>query len=132
MSNIMANQIGYFKDKNGNRLFLGETFSTSECKTGMKWIDGKDIYMRVFTNTFTEVYNPWYKIGNIPNIDTLIMVNGAVRQSADGNWINFPRCTTANGEESVDFYCGGSDGGIWIRIHKATGDLHVVCWYTKK
>lgn len=30
-------------------------FSTSEVKTGQKWIDGKDIYCIVFNNTMPEI-----------------------------------------------------------------------------
>lgn len=57
-------------------------YSTMETATGQKWIDGKDIYLRVFTgdiaeqsSSFTLVYfndldiNPLYTLGYISNSD---------------------------------------------------------------
>lgn len=46
-------------------------FSTEEINTGVKWIDGKDIYCRVFTGTF-GVDNTPVVAGTISNYNKLV------------------------------------------------------------
>ena len=51
-------------------------FSTEEQNTGVKWIDGKDIYFKTFViSPITMSTGTWYATGCIiPNIDRLIYV----------------------------------------------------------
>ena len=48
-------------------------YSTTEQKTGQKWIDGKDIYCRVFTGLSITTNTSWQDTGiDISNVDTII------------------------------------------------------------
>ena len=48
-------------------------YSTTEQKTGQKWIDGKDIYCRVFTGLSITTNASWQDTGiDISNVDTII------------------------------------------------------------
>lgn len=95
-----------------------------------EWIDGKPIYRKVFSNYFNDEYNNWYSIGNIINLKTVIKVAGMVKQKDDGNFIDFPRCSTFDNTSS-DLYINGSTGAVNVRIGKATGELHLIVEYTK-
>ena len=106
-------------------------YTTAETKTGKFWIDGKPIYRRVMQNYFSEVYNSWFKIGTISNLETLIGINGSLKQKVDGSWLNFPRATSASSDTSQDFYINSSTGAVNIRIHNGTGQLYLVLEYTK-
>ena len=124
----------YVRQKlNGNWLpwrSIGEDmYSTEELVIGT-WIDGKPIYRRVFFNYFNDEYNNWYSIGNIANLKTVIKVAGMIKQKNDGNFIDFPRCSTFDNTSS-DLYVNGSTGEVNVRIGKATGELYLIVEYTK-
>ena len=104
-------------------------YSTEELVIGT-WIDGKPIYRKVFFNYFNDEYNNWYSIGNIANLKTVIKVAGMIKQKNDGNFIDFPRCSTFDNTSS-DLYVNGSTGEVNVRIGKATGELYLIVEYTK-
>ena len=119
----------------GTNMTLGDIaykdiYSTTETKTNKVWVDGKPIYRKVFFNYFNDEYNNWYPIGNITNLKTVIKVEGMVKQKNDGNFINFPRCSTFDNTSS-DLYINGNTGAVNIRIGKATGELYLIVEYTK-
>lgn len=119
----------------GTNMTLGDIaykdiYSTTETKTNKVWVDGKPIYRKVFSNYFNDVYNNWYSIGNITNLKTVIKVEGMIKQKNDGNFINFPRCSTFDNTSS-DLYINGNTGAVNIRIGKATGELYLIVEYTK-
>lgn len=119
----------------GTNMTLGDIaykdiYSKTETKTNKVWVDGKPIYRKVFFNYFNDVYNNWYSIGNITNLKTVIKVEGMIKQKNDGNFINFPRCSTFDNTSS-DLYINGNTGAVNIRIGKATGELYLIVEYTK-
>lgn len=59
------------------------SYSTEEHPTGKKWIDGKPIYSRTFSATSIPSD---YIIGQINNIDTVIQINGVIKNN-DGNFL---------------------------------------------
>lgn len=78
-------------------------FSTDEVATGQKWIDGKDIYCKVYVPASTQalVSNRWTNLGVSLTIDTLIDCQ-----------INFTDVTEG--------HFGGNDG-IFLTQKTATG-----------
>ena len=52
-------------------------YSTTEKKTGQKWIDGKDIYFKTFTGSIDGTTST--HITDIPNIDTIISYSGMIK-----------------------------------------------------
>jgi hypothetical protein len=75
--------------------FGGITYSTTEILTGDTWIDGKSIYVRVFTGGITAAYNT-------RNIQTLATISGIDKIIDCGGWID----TQAVGALSVGSVCG--------------------------
>lgn len=65
----------------------GIDYSTEEQDTGLKWIDGKTIYQKVYT------FNTMHSGYSIPlgfNVDTIIKMNGCVYTSTHEQWLNIP------------------------------------------
>lgn len=60
----------------------GINYSTTEQDTGVKWIDNKNVYQRVF-HTTSVTASP-FTIGNIANLGTIIEINGFFLRS--GTW----------------------------------------------
>lgn len=63
---------------NSNLTELKYTYSTSDfVKTGRKWIDGKDIYTKVISGTFSsqEIIIP------MSDVDSLISTNGTIKNN---------------------------------------------------
>ena len=119
------------KDNEANSITLKakENYSEYEEEIGT-WIDGKPIYRKVINNYFNDEYNNWYPIGSINNLKTVIKVAGMIKQKDDGNFIDFPRCSTFDNTSS-DLYINGTTGEVNVRIGKATGDLNLIVEYTK-
>lgn len=70
---------------------LMPNYSTVEQKTGQKWIDGRDVYIRTFDFSSSPVavaYNNWTSLGvSIPNCEILLYCNatqGVTNLSATG------------------------------------------------
>jgi hypothetical protein len=70
---------------------LMPNYSTTEQKTGQKWIDGRDVYIRTFDFSSSPVavaFNSWTSLGvNIPKCDILLKCNatqGVTNLSASG------------------------------------------------
>lgn len=51
------------------------SYFTTETNTGMKWIDGKDIYRKVIETT-TPSTTSVASVASIPNLDKMINLNG--------------------------------------------------------
>lgn len=56
-------------------------YTEEETDTGMRWYDGKPIYCRVFAGTFTNGGVAGMVIGSIPDIETLVRVDGCVKRN---------------------------------------------------
>lgn len=68
----------------------GEIYSTTERKVG-KWIDGKNIYRKVFfVNAISWNNNAYYIETNIDNIEHLIKMQGTCVNSPNGNFLTIP------------------------------------------
>lgn len=102
-------------------------YSTSEQKTGQKWIDGKDIYFRTYQlNGISGNPSDWTLISNIPSVDTYIR-----------NKIVFYNTNTNN--YYSDYYVRGSfnvnskDYNYFITEMESgsTGNLTATIYYTK-
>lgn len=55
---------------------IPKDYSENETNTGLKWIDGKEIYRFVINNTFGEITQTGYVTLLNKNIDTLISIGG--------------------------------------------------------
>ena len=101
-----------------------------EYATGMKWIDGKEIYGQAFTGT-TLPSGGSLVVGNIEDMGALIRVDGYVQRETGGFYpIMFPYYNNLNNQISVSI---GNDTGVYVykgNAWKIRGYAFVV-FYTK-
>lgn len=64
------------------------TYSTDEVDTGKKWINNKPIYKKVIEFTSISANNTQYKSFGVNNIDTIIGMNGILKDSTTFRDIN--------------------------------------------
>lgn len=64
------------------------TYSTDEVDTGKKWIDNRSIYKKVIEFTSISANNTQYKSFGVNNIDTIIGMNGILKDSTTFRDIN--------------------------------------------
>lgn len=98
-------------------------YSTTEMKTGKKWIDGKDIYRRVFTGNAGSTDTSF---GTISNFDKITMLDGMCYVSASSQW--FPISTQGG------FTCQVRSGTVYVRTSLAGWEgqpVNLVVEYTK-
>lgn len=106
------------------------TYSTVEVDTGMKWIDGKDIYRRVFQLTVsapsgeTVVILP---LSSVPAHDTVVNLYG-YQQPVSGGWVPINALT-----ERTTYNASGSQPGITFtsQNNRTNEPLVLVLEYTK-
>ena len=74
-----------------NELKNAEIYSTTEVKTGKKWIDGKDIYRIVIDDTLGTSNNNWKQINvfSANYVDKVVSLEGIFSVS-NGNFYNIP------------------------------------------
>lgn len=106
-----------------------KNYSTTEQKTGQKWIDGKDIYFRTFV-----VDNPTYD-STIVNWDTtglnFITIEGVAERS-DGAY--FPLNFSPSSSNRANIYLGTPYNGIYLEASISYGTItkvSIVTYYTK-
>lgn len=100
-------------------------YSTKEIDTGMKWIDNKDIYRRVFTATKVVSTDLNINVGN--NIDTMLVISA--RLDGHGHYV-LPFY------ESEQVYCRLELDGNNIKVKSgsseyAQGTVTLIVEYTK-
>lgn len=61
----------------------GIDYSTTEQNTGLKWIDGKDIYQKTFNLTFSSSHFTTVDLTAL-NVDNVMSIEGGVCDSAGG------------------------------------------------
>lgn len=71
-------------------------YSTTETKTGKKWIDGKPIYRKVVESTITGTSQKNMP-HNITNLDNIISVTGSVRIGTTNEWFLLPMSAPTDG-----------------------------------
>lgn len=102
------------------------TYSTTEVDTGKKWTNGKTIYRKVFSGTYTvtagqeKVIIPNSSIGNVENV---ISVQGYHSPTSTRNTF-IPNFNTALFWDSA-----GTNAGIGIVSDSARNNVPVVIWY---
>ena len=102
---------------------LGFTsYSTTETNTGLKWIDNKPIYRKVFQYT-SPADNTFQTIGSLSGIDTLVNIHGSFLRN-DGVTVDSPRST-------IDIYIDANKDLIWRNSEGQAGELYQVVEYTK-
>ena len=103
----------------------GLDYSTVEQNTGVKWIDGKDIFFITFDITGAQYASPNYvTIATVPNIDLLIHAQCVVYEGADGTVV-------PDINQRLRVVSGGD-----IKIYTETSwnltrGSHLTVWYTK-
>lgn len=119
---LTSESLGIWQPKN---------FSTEEQNTGIKWIDGKDLYQKTYVFTTASGYQliPL----NIDNIETFFIKNAFIRTNVEVAVLSSYRGASANSEEfigllnvqnkSFDYRCGvdliGGTGVITILYTKS-------------
>lgn len=102
------------------------TYSTTEVDTGKKWINGKPIYRKVFSGTYTvaageeRLLIPNSSIGNVENV---ISVQGYHNPTSDRNTF-IPNFNTALFWDST-----GANAGIGVVSNTPRNATPIVIWY---
>ena len=80
-------------------------YSTSEVKTGYKWIDGKPIYRKIFTGNMTNTTNSWVNLQqcNLTNADSILDIKGTIT-----NTFSDKRVLSINSFENSSYHCAFS------------------------
>lgn len=104
----------------------GCIYSTNEVLTADKWIDGK----RIYTKTISGTYQRNTVVANIPDIDSIIEIKGAVKGSDGSQWPASIGAVT-NGKSGT--FRINDDGGIECLGNSdfANQDFHLTLRYTK-
>ncbi len=82
-----------YTDNEYNGLLNNQRYSTDEIDTGKTWIDGKKIYRKVLTGTFSN--GDEVSIASL-NIQTIVNASGHTTFT-NGYFSPFPYCTTGSG-----------------------------------
>jgi hypothetical protein len=109
-------------------------YSTTETNTGQRWIDGKDIYRIVVDTLFGPTKNTFNVVGNIPNIDTVIYLDGMSRDGSVNNPINHMPVLFYGVYEQVGSRLHITPSGDIVEIHTTGWDnctLRIIAEYTK-
>ena len=80
-------------------------YSTSEVKTGYKWIDGKPIYRKIFTGNMTNTTNSWVNLQqcNLTNADSILDIKGTITNTSSDK-----RVLSINSFENSSYHCAFS------------------------
>lgn len=103
------------------------SYFTTETDTGMKWIDGKNIYRKVFTGNITSVSN--LKIGTIDNFSEAINIYGIT------NMNGYSTSITQYWDSSIKFITqiNNANGDVYINAGSSSANqvYKVIIEYTK-
>ena len=94
-------------------------FSTDEVDTGQKWIDGKEIYCKVYKPATTQniVNNRWTDLGITLTMDTLIDCQINFKDVTEGhNGGNVEITLTQKTATGIDYYIQSAVGSIDFAI----------------
>lgn len=101
-------------------------YSTSEQKTGQKWIDGKDIYFKTYVvNNVSSNPSDWVLIDTISGVDEIINSNDTFK---------FTSSNITYGAYYVSTSYRHATNGLYYYIREigsGTGDLRTTIYYTK-
>ena len=102
-------------------------YSTTEQNTGVKWIDGKDIFCRTFTGTFTT--------GNLiiatitPSLSNIISMEGFLYYQPNNQWLTIPY---GEGNDCVTLLSKNDDIIIYSTNSMSSYSKYIVTiFYTK-
>ena len=107
-------------------------YSTSEVDTGIKWIDGKTIYRKVFAGTSIVNIN-----SGISSLDTMIKFDMYIKDNTNaGGWRSIPWLynTTTDSTWMGGVYFKTDDKTIRTQMGSALGDISkyvIIMEYTK-
>lgn len=102
-------------------------YSTTEQKTGQKWIDGKDIYFITYTiNGISGTPSDWETLATKNDIDSFIDGKAIFYNSNNGISFGAPYAAISynHGSGAVRYYIDQMGSG-------ATGNLTAIIYYTK-
>jgi hypothetical protein len=110
----------------------GSTYSTSELKTGARWIDGKPIYRKTIHKTFTSTTEAGsYTVGTIENFGTPVDVRGFMKQGSDYWWVlPYSRYNSIQWSISLAFTQAGSLM-LWKGSYGTLSEVYAIVEYTK-
>lgn len=108
-------------------------YSSSEIKTGKKWIDGKPIYRRTYSFVPKTQAREWEKFADLPeNISTAVNLYGVVREAGgDVKPATFTEVDSSGlvgGYGSLLFY---NNHGLYYRYLGQTATFVATVEYTK-
>lgn len=120
------------------KLAYSNNYSTSEQKTGRKWIDGKDIWMKTITGSITVSANTRSSNELVVGVDTLIGGKGVFKEDSSANvYILIPgsRINSANnttGFSSILHVDGAVSLYTRSEYNRSGAPFYAVIEYTKK
>lgn len=102
-------------------------FSTVAHKTGLKWIDGKDIWAKTGSYTFASTGR--YTSEYLGAIDTVVEICGTIKYS-DGAFGNIYR-TDITGEQDILVINSTTTGEVICKNTFTTGTFYYTIYFTK-
>lgn len=114
---VPADFVSAIDDVIGERL----SYSTTEINTGKKWIDGKTIYRKCFTElTYGGTTGAWTNTGaTLSNVDKLIKADGLMEQEPSTMQICF-RINNSNVQYLTSIGWGSSKKALILEYTKTT------------
>lgn len=130
---IPSADVQEIKNYTKNYVDAKESYSTTEMETGGTWIDGKTIYRKVLSGTLTVSGNGYVQLlawSNLSDIDTLIKLEGTLKQTAGGT-ISFFNMNDLNARLYIAQ--SGSPNGLVFNSSQARTNVpySVILEYTK-
>lgn len=130
--------VGENKSKGWITPFTPIDYSTTEQDTGIKWIDGKNIYCKVLTLPEDSVtQSPIENTINLGTIDTLLYFIGTIKstRTALGDYVEFDLTDYYSGDHNTrtDYNSGPSQFNLRL-ICPSTyhfGGAKIIAYYTK-
>lgn len=110
-------------------------YSTTEQNTGLKWIDGKDIYQIVVSDTMpdavTEGTTVMKQVSAVSGIDTIVSMAATIKNSST-NYIALPYVTDSTSSAKVQYDTGNG----YLKLYNAilnfnSAPVNVILQYTK-
>lgn len=112
---------------------LNITYSTTERKTGEKWINGKDIYCKVVDIGYLPNNDDKNVPHGITNFGSLVRVEGRALRSSDNVWFQLPNVPNprVNLNTAIVITVNQTDVVIGTGVDRSNMAGTVTLWYTK-
>ena len=102
------------------------TYSTTEVDTGKKWIDGKSIYRKVYSGTYSvsaQGLAVLVPIASLGTVETMVNIQGYHKTTSTQS------AFISNFNTALTFDKTGADAGIRLHSDVARSNVQITIWY---